>query len=1063
MLFNIILLFIIVLILTVLLRYSRNHTEPLETFFDFPDKSHTNYIEDSTNKLNPLTNLINLPNPAIAVTPITKNDISGAIGNLKQNGSTLHPTVKYQTPDILPDGMLKAQLCQKAGPTCDAFDDPTFATNCGVSFDINGSGSDGKPHIGGLFVSFDDRAKQTAAAQNVLDTNSAPYDPFKVYQPTLGKAKPGTFGITKDSCKVVKEKVDCMSKKTFNSPNCTQCYTSQDFARVGSDTRRITSNLVLTGRGNIGINSGAYKLISLASQNLGTNPIQVKIPANAEGNEFFINISTVNSTLPYLSGYIQGETPKGTFKLDIMHLIIADNITGSKPRLNGTKYVNKFRCFSIVPGAGKDQLSLRCLMPFSFLSMYDGDALTCDNGPIITKASSATFLESDPCFGKANQPGNYKLECLQTRWMELGGTPEGTGYPSTKATADAIQKDANGNPLDIDTIVDNLALIMIRALTGKDASGKDLSIPDWNTASMYAVGIPINTPCDGPGGVIPLSQQCLSFLYSNRDANSRLGPTYTLPAGQYGHGKEGFANPLKKGDGFANPSLGEGLPFGKKKEAFANPPTPQNNTYNYPGTTLDPNTEAGLRTGQTLSSIGGIENVKQTYDRINRTANDNTLSNNARATAVKQAYNVNLQPPSANRITGAPQVFSAAGGRYDLTFEEGQARCAQFGATVATTAQLEEAQRNGANWCTSGWVAERQGKWPITTAVVGGCGGRTGIIEWTPGARAGVNCYGPKPDIEDPAALNGTILPFNDQMWSQPPASDKPTYLTIPSGYLETTGPQPSCFAGLSPEQAQTTCTALGAACAGFSYSKNGDGSGCYKGNHNAGINGNLNYMGYVKTQAPAVPAITAGRTIKLQYNHGECLNLAQILVYSTKGGANVITPNTNVVKSSGYQGDIYPSRNFVDGKGATFVHTSCNDVPWIQVDLGSSMPIYKIVVVNRADCCQFRVLGTTLSVLDDNNDTIYISNAISTTNTVYTWFPPNPTVNVDLPEDMPKPQRDRNAPPPGYARGPCRPGYYDRTKGHTMWWGCGVNCPGGTYFTDGACNCACIPNASDP
>lgn len=72
--------------------------------------------------------------------------------------------------------------------------------------------------------------------------------------------------------------------------------------------------------------------------------------------------------------------------------------------------------------------------------MYDGDALTCDNGPIITQAASAVFLESDPCYSKDNKPGNYKLECLQDRWMQLGGTTEGTGYPTSREKADAIQK-----------------------------------------------------------------------------------------------------------------------------------------------------------------------------------------------------------------------------------------------------------------------------------------------------------------------------------------------------------------------------------------------------------------------------------------------------------------------------------------------------------------------------------------------------------------------------------------------------------------------------------------------
>jgi len=490
------------------------------------------------------------------------------------------------------------------------------------------------------------------------------------------------------------------------------------------------------------------------------------------------------------------------------------------------------------------------------------------------------------------------------------------------------------------------------------------------------------------------------------------------------------------------------------------------NSYNYLGTSLDPNTPSGLKLGQEL---GSIASVKQAYDQINRKANDNSKSNMERADAVKQAYGVNLQPPSSSAIKGAPQVYPAGGWRYDLTFAEGQARCAKFGGTVATTAQLQEAQRNGADWCSSGWVAEGQGKWPITLTPIGGCGGRTGIIEWTPGERAGVNCYGPKPDMNDPAAQD-MVGAFNGQTWDQPPPSDKPTYFTVQSGYLETTGPQPYCFSGLSPEAAQQNCNMLGPLCVGFSYSKDGNGHGCFKGNHNAGINGNSNYMGYVKTGGIMVDpnALIKGRYIKLQYNRYECLNLAQILVYSSKDGPNIINTGTQVSKSSGYQGDMFPSNNFVNGNGFAhynFVHSSCYDVPWVQVDLGAMTSIYKIVVINRMDCCQSRILDTTLGIYDDENIMLYNSYPVSSTNTTYAWFPPKPNVYVDLPEDMPpKPPRDPNAPPPGYSQGRCNPGYYDKTKGGDIhWWGCGGGCQGGIYWTDGVCNCACLPNSQDP
>lgn len=610
---NIIIFLIILVILTLILYYSKDYKEG---FFDFPDADHNVYVQNSKDKYNELATTINLLDPAVPVTPDSANAFKIALSGLAANPTStsfnLSSKINYSLPNDMPNIFQQAQSCEAVrSQSCNAFDDPTFAANCGMSFDKKGISASGKPHIGGLFISPSDRQQQMDSANEVLSTGSAPYDPYKIYQPTLGKSKPGTFALTKDQCLIVKEKVDCATKQTFNSPNCTQCYTSQNFARVGPETGRIPSTLYLFGSGNVTVSSQNNTIMLPINKLDATNPMTVGIPADAEGTVFSIVAQQPNNTpLPYIAGYIQGETPRGTFKLDLFNLVESDQVSKAKPKINGSITVNGFRCLTMIPATGQTYLNLACIIPFSFLSIYDGDALTCDNGPIVTQATSATFLESDPCYGKANKPGAYKLECLQSRWVEMGGTPQGTGYPSNQTAADAIQKDANGNPLDIDTIVNNLAPKMTSATTGQDASGKNLSIGDWNTISMWATGIPINTPCDGPNKDNgPLSQECLSYLYMNQGINSHIGPTYTLTSASTASMK------------------GQNTP----------------NTYCQPGTPIDPSTPAGLNFAQ---SLGGINAVKQTYDQINRLANDNTQPNSARGQAVQQCYGVSLDPTS---------------------------------------------------------------------------------------------------------------------------------------------------------------------------------------------------------------------------------------------------------------------------------------------------------------------------------------------------------------------------------------------------------------------------------
>jgi hypothetical protein len=969
MFFNIILLFTVLCVLLLGLQYTSK-----EPFRDVPAidamAQHQQYIANSQVKFNELTNTINLTSPSVGIDPINASNMNEAVSTVvAQPTSTTHilqQTIPYTTPDQLPRTLEIAQQCEAAPKTCAAFNDAQFAKNCGMSFDPASIDSAGHTAgIGGLYVSPYDRDEQMAAYKNVEQTGAAPYFPLKTLAPTIGKATTGAFALTKDQCTIVKETVDCESKQTFGLPNCTQCYTSGQFSRVGPESGRLPSTLNLYGSGTVAVSS-SNGLLSLAQTNLNLdNGTHITVPPNAEGTVFTI---TVNGTLPvYLCGYIEGQTATGTFKVDVMTLTQKDSVTGAKPRMTGTRLFNGFKCFTLMPGNGQSTMKLSCLIPFSFVNMFDGAALTCENGPIITREDSATFLESDPCYGRGNAPGNYKLECLQARWRELGGTSKGTGYPSTQNLADAIQKDTNGVAQGIDTIVDALSVKMAQALSGNDESGVPLSIPDWNAVSMYATGVPITNPCDGAANAKgPVSKECASYLYANKGVSSRIGPTYTL-----------------------QPSQAASL-----KEKFEDVP----NTYNYPGTVIDPINASGTEFAQNL---GGVNAVQQKYDEINRLANDNSKTNAERATALKQAYDIKLGQAASSKVTGPTQVF-AVGPGYDYTKGQAEEVCSKYGATVATTAQLQDAYAHGADWCFSGWVADGGGKWPITTSVVGGCGGRTGVIDWTPdNQKAGVNCYGPKPGVTDPASQNGAIKAFNQQMWDRP---TEPSYLTVPSGYLQTTGPQPSCFSGLSVDAAQSGCNALGAQCAGFSYSKDGAGNGCYKGNHNAGLVADPAYMGYVKIPVGNASSVITGRYIKLQYNHVECLNLAEIKVYSKQGGPNIITPNTHVTKSSGFQGDVFPGRNFVDGDtGQTynFVHTSCGDVPWVQVDLGSMIDIYKVVVYNRVDCCQQRVLGTVLQIMNDQNELIYVSNPINSVNQNYTWFPPSSEIKVDVPEDM--------------------------------------------------------------
>jgi hypothetical protein len=158
-----------------------------------------------------------------------------------------------------------------------------------------------------------------------------------------------------------------------------------------------------------------------------------------------------------------------------------------------------------------------------------------------------------------------------------------------------------------------------------------------------------------------------------------------------------------------------------------------------------------------------------------------------------------------------------------------------------------------------------------------------------------------------------------------------------------------------------------------------------------------------------------SGRYITLQRPQAGWFNLADIQVFSKSGGKNIITPSTVVTMPDPHS--TAPLSHFVDGKPDTIIHNASGGTGGpLTVDLGSVVPIFKIVVTNRKDCCRERAVGTILTIQNQSKATIYTSDPItdkSGNNTytelggnndtkqkyyyTFTYFPPNTTVLGDF------------------------------------------------------------------
>jgi hypothetical protein len=735
------LLFVLVLVLVIatvlsspLFGYAGATTKTGEGFQGLlPDSA----VEKGQARFNDATNLVNILNPQIPIGTTPPDAFQKALGSVNvipSSGGTGLPgafdiqgvNAPYKIPADLPDNLRIAQtVCEAVKtPTCSAFSDPQFAANCGISFDLKGKDSRGKGHMGGLYISPDDRATQR---QQAINNGYSPDDVR--YQPTFGTAARGTFAIDASSCTVISEQVACTHNRNFNSPNCTQCFTSGAFNRVDPSTPLGPATFV--------VQTNATTLNFVAPT--GTTPMTVTadtplvvapMPPLKEGDIYYFQLQG-NAANLYFAGYITGQTAAGDFKLDLNALVDLDTVTNYKPRLGGTQDINGTRCMTLRPGIGQTQMNFRGHLPFTFLSPYEYDAKGCDNGPIITRQDSANFLSTDVCYTPTSTPGNYSLSCLQQTFVGMGGTTQGTGYPSDTTKARVLLLDMSGNARSLSAISDFLYDMNVKAATGRDQQGNSLTLADWNTASLFVSGTPVTSPCDGPNKETgPLTTECLQYLYTNGGLGNNIGATYSLGS------------------------------------LFASQDKQSNSVYCTPQGALSPSNPEGLKRAM---AAGGVEAVKTLYDTAHKTANNNTLTNAQRASAIADCYGDTLAP-KANEVFwvgGTPSVNP-----YTIASTDAASICQSFGAQVATPQQITDAQTAGAQWCTCGWATDGNAYYPMQQGDISGCGAagvnNCGNMAWAQ-SKAGVNCYGPKP-AQPPTNGPNTIAPFNPTgpQWNNP-------------------------------------------------------------------------------------------------------------------------------------------------------------------------------------------------------------------------------------------------------------------------------------------------------
>lgn len=376
--------------------------------------------------------------------------------------------------------------------------------------------------------------------------------------------------------------------------------------------------------------------------------------------------------------------------------------------------------------------------------LFNIDKAACPTGPIVFTEVGAGLMGSHSCF-KADGSFNPNLYCMRELWAAAGGTPQGQLYPQDDTSAAALAlKDPTSGALSLDATVAAMNNAVNIAIYGVDMNGAPQDFPTIKQYALAYLGIVMNNPCDGPNAQTgPHSEECLDYLWrtsgnASQDGAPNINPS-TLP---YAYcSAAGQAAPLN-GDGTVN--------------------------------------QANVTAA---NGNGAIQNVRTFYQGIFNRSQDSS-DFDSQAAAMRDCFGINISPPQSapsecpvpnpdewqcfgpsklqqpevfqvnqmNQGTGGANIAYIGQQVYQFKQSDAAAVCASYGATVATTAQLTAAQAQGADWCSTGWVADSTTPaYPITTSVDPGCGSAPGIQQFLPSTGlAAVNCYGKKPAPNTP-------------------------------------------------------------------------------------------------------------------------------------------------------------------------------------------------------------------------------------------------------------------------------------------------------------------------
>lgn len=130
-------------------------------------------------------------------------------------------------------------------------------------------------------------------------------------------------------------------------------------------------------------------------------------------------------------------------------------------------------------------------------------------------------------------------------------------------------------------------------------------------------------------------------------------------------------------------------------------------------------------------------------------------------------------------------------------------------------------------------------------------------------------------------------------------------------------------------------------------------------------------YQNWIKTPISSSSSVLTAQFIRVN-TAGGYLNLNEIQVFS--GSTNISKGKTLTSSTPDFDTGFHALSHLVDDNLSTMGATKGAGKEWVLIDFGSENIISKIVIHNRKDCCQGRIVGGFVELLDKNKNTIWTS-----------------------------------------------------------------------------------------